>query len=255
MGTVAESRDASVAVGQRVVALTYAGGLVEYAAVPADRVVPVPEAADPALWVLCQPAGTVIYAVQKLGSVLGQRVVVLGQGPIGLVFTDLLARQGATQVIAVDLHDYRLAVASQVGATHTINGARDNVSQAVAEITGGAMADVVVEAVGRPEAAHQTFEVLCMQGLAVIFGMTHTEDVFPFDWSAMYEKLPRMMVVNSQRAGEVVASVRTCVDLVAQGRLDFSYLVTHRLPFDRLWDAYELYSAKKDNSIKVIMSL
>jgi threonine dehydrogenase-like Zn-dependent dehydrogenase len=62
-------------------------------------------------------------------------------------------------------------------------------------------------------------------------------------------------VLNSQRAGEVVDSVRTCVDLVAQGRLDFSYLVTHRLPFDKLHEAYDLYSAKKDNSIKVIMSM
>jgi threonine dehydrogenase-like Zn-dependent dehydrogenase len=85
--------------------------------------------------------------------------------------------------------------------------------------------------------------------------MTHTEDVFPFNWGAMYEKLPRMMVINSARANEVVDSVRVCVDLVAQGRLDFSYLVTHRLPFDKLHEAYDLYSAKKDNSIKVLMSM
>ena len=85
--------------------------------------------------------------------------------------------------------------------------------------------------------------------------MTHTEDTFPFNWAAMYAKLPRMMVVNAQAAGTVVESVKTCVELVFQGRLDFSYLVTHRLPFDRLSDAYELYSNKKDNSIKVLMSL
>jgi L-iditol 2-dehydrogenase len=255
LGTVVETRDPSVHEGQRVIALTYAGGLVEYAAVPAERLVPVPDAPDPALWVLCQPSGTVIYACQQIGSVLGKRVVVLGQGPIGLVFSDLLARLGAAQVIATDLHDYRLEVSRKVGATHTINAGRDNVAEAVAEITGGQMADIAIEAVGRPEAAHQVFDVLRLHGLAVIFGLTHTEDIFPFNWAAMYAKLPHMMVVNSQQANEVVPSVRTCVDLVAQGRLDFSYLVTHRLPFDQLAKAYDLYSAKKDNSIKVLMSM
>jgi L-iditol 2-dehydrogenase len=255
LGIVEESPDAELLPGQRVVALTYAGGLVEYAAVPTNRIVAVPDAADPALWVLCQPAGTVVYACQQIGGVLGQRVVVLGQGPIGLMFTDLLARLGATQVIVTDLHDYRLEAARRVGATHTINASRENVAQAVAEITGGAMADIAIEACGRAEAAHQVFQTLRMRGLAVIFGLAHSEDIFPFNWSAMYDKLPRMIVVNSQRAGEVVASVRTCVDLVAQGRLDFSYLVTHRLPFASMQQAYDLYSGKTHNVLKVLISV
>jgi threonine dehydrogenase-like Zn-dependent dehydrogenase len=95
-------------------------------------------------------------------------------------------------------------VSKKVGATHTINAGREDVVAAVAEITHGEMADIAIEAVGRPEAAHQVFQVLHVHGLAVIFGMTHSEDVFPFDWNAMYEKLPRMIVVNSARAGDVL---------------------------------------------------
>jgi len=255
LGIVEESFDDSVKPGQRVIAVTNAGGLVEYLAVAANLCVPVPEAADPSLWVLCQPAGTVIYAVQQMGSVLGRRVVVLGQGPIGLVFTELLARAGATQIIATDLHDYRLEAARRMGATHTINAARENVAEAVAEITGGAMADVAVEACGRPEAAHQVFETLRLQGLAVIFGIAHIQDVFPFNWTAMYEKVPRMIVTNSLRAGDRVDAVRTCVDLVAQGRLDFAHLVTHRLPFSEIQRAYDLYSGKTSSVLKVLISV
>jgi threonine dehydrogenase-like Zn-dependent dehydrogenase len=241
--------------GQQVIAVTNVGGLVEYLAVPSTLCVPVPEAPDPSLWVLCQPGGTVIYALQQLGSVLGQRVVVLGQGPIGVMFTDLLARAGAAQVMVTDLHEYRLEVARQHGATHTINAAKDDVAQAVAEITGGAMADIAIEACGRPEAARQVFQSLRLQGLALIFGMSHTEDVFPFHWTEMYDKLPRMMVTNSARAGVRVGVVQNCVDLVAEGRLDFSYLVTHRLPFERLQEAYDLYSGKTHQAMKVIVSL
>jgi len=254
-GVIEASSDDAVKPGQRVVALTYAGGLVEYAAVPAHDVVPVPDSADPALWVVCQPAGTVLYACQQMGSVLGQRVVVLGQGPIGLTFAHLLERMGATQVIVTDVHDYRLEMSKTFGATHTINARRENVVEAVAEITKGAMADIAVEAVGVPETRQQVFDVLHPKGLAVIFGMPHGGDVFPFNWWAMYEKLPRMIVVNSRRAGEVVEAVRTCVDLVSQGRLDFSRLVMHRVPFEDLGRAYDMFSARKDGAIKVVISV
>jgi threonine dehydrogenase-like Zn-dependent dehydrogenase len=255
LGVVEESRSDALKPGQRVIAVTNVGGLVEYLALSDVLCVPVPEAADNSLWVLCQPAGTVVYAVQQMGSVLGKRVVVLGQGPIGVVFTDLLVRGGATQVIVTDLHDYRLEQARRVGATHTINAARENVVEAVAEITGGAMADIAVEACGRPEAAHQVFQTLRLEGLAIIFGLAHTDDVFPFNWQAMYDKLPRVIVTNSARAGNRVESVRTCVDLVAQGRLNFSYLVTHRLPFSEIQQAYDLYSAKTHSAMKVVIAV
>ena len=256
LGVIEESLEENFKPGQRVIAVTNAGGLVEYAAVPVELLVPVPDIGmDPALWVLCQPGGTVIYSCQLMGSVLGKRVVILSQGPIGLAFTQLIARQGASQVIVRDLLDYRLEMAKQAGATHTINAAREDVPKAVATITRGAMADVAVEAAGRRETAHQLFEVLRLQGLAVIFGLTHDEDIFPFDWRKMSSKLPRILVTNSAAAGERVECVRTCVDLVAQERLDFSHLVSHRLPFNDVSRAYELYSKKLDNSLKILINV
>src|SRR5947207_7017989 len=122
VGTIEQSSVPELEPGQRVIALVRSGGLVERAAVPADSVVPLPDAdVDPALWVLCQPMGTVMYAVERLGSVFGKRVVVVGAGPIGLCFTDLLVRAGASQVIVTDVHDYRLEVAKRIGATDVIN--------------------------------------------------------------------------------------------------------------------------------------
>ena len=257
LGVVEESRSDLLNPGQRVIAVTSVGGMVEHLAAPAEIMVPLPESAakDPAPWVLCQPLGTVIYSMQQLGSVLGKRVVVLGQGPIGLTFTDLLARAGATQVIAVDLHDYRLAKAKSMGATHTVNAAKDDVLEAVRDITGGKLADVTIEATGRPETCHQLFSLLRLQGTAIAFGMSHDLDVFPFDWSAMYAKLPRLIVTNSAIAGERVESVKTAVDLVDQGRLDISHMLTHRLPWKDVSRAFEIYSTKAEDSLKVVMSV
>jgi L-iditol 2-dehydrogenase len=215
VGTVQESRDDRLKPGQRVIALQ-AGGLLEYAAVPARNAVPVPDdSVDPAKWVLCQPVGTVLYAAQQIGTILGKRVVILGQGPIGLSFTDFVARGGARQVIVADLLDYRLDIARGLGATHTLNPNRDNVLEAIKGITGGELADVAIEACGRPETAHQVFEAMRMQGTAIIFGIAHDEDVFEFDWNAMTSKLPRMIVTNSARSGDMPDTVAMTVDLVS----------------------------------------
>jgi threonine dehydrogenase-like Zn-dependent dehydrogenase len=253
VGIVEQSRADGLNPGQRVIALQ-AGGLLEYAAVPARNAVPVPDVGDPALWVLCQPVGTVLYSVQQIGTILGKRVVILGQGPIGLSFTDFIARGGARQVIVADLQDYRLDMARKLGATHTLNPTRDNVIEAIREITGGQMADVAVEAAGRPETAHEVFDALRLHGTAIIFGIAHDEDVFPFDWNAMTGKLPRMIVTNSARSGDMPDTVAATVDLVQQGRLSLQHLMTHRMGWQDVGKAYEIYSGKLDNSLKVVMN-
>ena len=253
VGTVVESRDANLKPGQRVIALQ-AGGMLEYAAVRSRNLVPVPDSdTDPALWVLCQPVGTVLYAVQEIGTILGKTVVIYGQGPIGLSFTDFIARGGARKVIAVDLLDYRLETSKKLGATHTINASRTNPVEAIQEITGGHMADIAVEAVGRPETCHRVFESLRMRGTAVIFGIAHDEDVFEFDWNAMTSKLPHIVVTNSARSGDMPDTVAACVDLVSQNRLSVNHLLTHQMDWQDAGKAYETYSTKADNSLKVVM--
>jgi L-iditol 2-dehydrogenase len=256
VGTIEFSSVPDFQPGQRVIALVRSGGLVERAAVPADSLVPLPEAdVDPALWVLCQPMGTVMYAVERLGSVLGKRVVVVGAGPIGLCFTDLLVRAGARQVIVTDVHDYRLEVARRLGATDVIHAGREDVRQRVTEITAGAMADVSIEACGLRATYHQVFDVLRVQGTVIIFGIPHLEDVMPFDWAAAYSKLPTIVVTNSAAAGERGEFVARCVDLVAQGRLDLSYLATHRFSWQEIPQAFDVYATQKDRALKGIIAV
>jgi len=178
---------------------------------------------------------------------------VLGQGPIGLSFTDFLVRGGCRDVIVVDKLDYRLDIAKKLGATHTLNPNRDNVVEAIAEITRGQMADVAVEAVGRPETVTQVFQTIKMKGTVIVFGIAHDEDEFMFNWNAMSDKLPRIIVTNSARGGEMPETVDHTVSLVQQGRLNLDHLLTHRMDWTQVGEAYETYSGKKDNSLKIVM--
>jgi threonine dehydrogenase-like Zn-dependent dehydrogenase len=254
VGTVEASTVPQFQPGQRVIALIQTGGLVEHAVVPAELLVPLPDSdIDPALWVLCQPMGTVMYAVHRIGSVLGKRVVVVGAGPIGLCFTDLVVRHGARQVIVTDVHDYRLETARQIGATHTINARHEDVRERVSEITGGEMADVSIEACGLSETYQQVFDVLRRQGTVAIFGIPHLEDTFSLHWDSVYSKLPNIVVTNSAQAGERSSWVALSVELVANKRLDLSYLATHRFSWDEVPAAFDIFSARKDGALKCLI--
>ena len=256
LGEIVESRTDELKVGDRVIVIPRnSGGLVEYMAEGPDRCIKIPNEGDLSVWMMGQPVGTVMYALQESDNVLGKSVAIFSQGAIGMAFTQLMALAGARQVIVTDLLDYRLDLAKQIGATHTLNPNRDNVIEAITEITGGGMVDVAVEACGRPETCNDVFKALRPGGQAILFGMTHTEDSFMFDYHEMYMKIPRINVTNSARAGENIRSIRECVDLMEQGRLDLSHLVTHRMKFDDVQKAHDMYSDKTDNIVKVVMEV
>ena len=254
LGEVVESYSESLSPGDKVIVLPRkTGGLMEYVAESSSRCIKLPGDGDLSVWMMAQPVGTVMYALQRVGSVLGKRVAVLSQGPIGLAFTQLLVAAGAAQVIVTDILDYRLEAAKKLGATHWINPEQDDVVKTIEEITKGQMVDIAIEACGRPETCNQVFGAIRLQGTAVLFGMTHDEDIFPFDYNAMYLKIPTILVTNSARADANIQAISECVELMEQGRLDLSHLVTHRLPIEQVQDAYDIYSEKRDYSLKTVM--
>ena len=69
----------------------------------------------------------------------------------------------------------------------------------------------------------------------------------------MYLKIPTILVTNSARADANIQAISECVELMEQGRLDLSHLVTHRLPIEQVQDAYDIYSEKRDYSLKTVM--
>ena len=110
-----------------------------------------------------------------------------GQGAIGLSFTMLTAMQGARQVIAVDLLDYRLQWAKDFGATHTINPGTENLADAMREMTSGVGPDVTVEAAGYPETLDAVFRLVRQFGTVIVFGV-QGDDIVPVDTRLWLDK-------------------------------------------------------------------
>ncbi len=128
---------------------------------------------DLAAMVVAQPLATVLRAMARTGPVINLRCAVVGQGPMGLIFTHLLRRMGASQVIGIDRVPWRLPWAARMGATAVIDASQGNVVEAVREQTGGKMVDFCVEAVGHPDALEMAARLPRRQGRLYVFGVPH----------------------------------------------------------------------------------
>lgn len=257
-GTIVQSRTDAFHEGQRVIVLPGAsmGGLVEYLPSNPSRLIALPDDGDLTEWIMCQPSGTVLYSCQRLGSVLGESVLIMGQGAIGLSFTMLMVMQGARQVIVADLHDYRLQWAKEFGATHTINPKKENLLEAVKEITGGNGPDVAIEAAGFPDTLDTVFRVIRQFGRVVIFGI-QGGDIVPVDTRCWMDQQPTIIPTTGARSGDPTTHIKNMVDLKARGVLDPGKIVTHRLNFDveDVNKAYQMYEQYLDNVVKVVMTV
>ena len=115
---------------------------------------------------------TVLSALSSVPGVIGKTVAVVGQGPIGLLFNQCLSRLGAGRIIGIDVREERASRSCLFGATDSIAGGRVDPVEAVRELTGGAMADLVVEAVGHEEQALNLCIDLCRDsGHLLYFGV------------------------------------------------------------------------------------
>jgi len=243
------------AVGDRVLVVPpNANGFVEWMVADPEWLVKQPKNVDPDLLVCGQPLGTVVHCLRKLPQLIDQDVVVLGQGPVGLLLTAMLNRAGARAIIGVDVVDYLLDVSRRMGATHTINSANSNVVDAVSDITHGRLADVVVEAVGVESTIRQCPLLVKKFGLIVCFGIPKT-DVIAFEYERFVRK--QLRAIATDRTGDEpgFASFRLAADLLAQGRIDLSPLITHRLHFEMLQQAFDMHLNKSHGAIKVILEV
>lgn len=124
------------------------GAMTEYVALPWQKIIPA-EGISPKDCCLIEPMSVGFHAVNRAQVTDIDTVLVIGCGMIGMGAIVRASLRGAT-VIATDLDDEKLALARQVGATHTINSKTENVHERIMEITQGLGADVVIEAVGNP---------------------------------------------------------------------------------------------------------
>jgi S-(hydroxymethyl)mycothiol dehydrogenase len=172
----------------------------------------------------------------------GDSVAVIGCGGVGDAAIMGARLAGAGTIIAIDRDAKKLEWARELGATHTVNAADEDTVEAVQALTGGFGADVVIDAVGRPETWRQAFYARDLAGTVVLVGVP-TPDL----------RLEMPLVDFFSRGGALKSSwygdclperdFPTLVDLYQQGRLPLERFVSERIKLDEVEDAFHTMHA------------
>ena len=169
----------------------------------------------------------------------GMSVAVIGCGGVGSAAIAGSVLAGASSIIAVDLDDRKLQGATRMGATHTVNSKQSDPVEAIQSLTGGFGADVVIDAVGRPETWKQAFYARDLAGTVVLVGVPTPDMKIPE--IPLIDVFGRGGSLKSSWYGDCLPSrdFPMLVDLYLQGRLDLDAFVSEEIGLDGIEAAFD----------------
>jgi 2-desacetyl-2-hydroxyethyl bacteriochlorophyllide A dehydrogenase len=214
---------------------TIDGAFAEYVAVPAANAYRIPDSVDDSQGALIEPLSCAVHGLRRIGPVLGQDVLLMGAGTMGLLLLQLLNRAGARSVTVIDRQASRLEAARAVGAA----SAAGDVGA-----LGGQPFAVAVDATGAPRAIEAAFTSLERGGRLLIFGVTSGDASVSLSPFRIYND--EITVIGSMA---VLNSFGAAADLVAGGAIDTGPLLGSPFALDQFPDA--LTSVRNGQGIKV----
>ncbi|WP_054247944.1 S-(hydroxymethyl)mycothiol dehydrogenase [Rhodococcus opacus] len=215
------------------------GAFADKTLVHAGQCTKVDPSADPAVVGLlgCGVMAGLGAAVNTGNVSRGDTVAVIGCGGVGDAAIMGARLAGAVKIIAIDRDDKKLEWAKDLGATHTINGGQVDAVEAVQELTGGFGADVVIDAVGRPETWKQAFYARDLAGTVVLVGVPTPDMTLEMP---LIDFFSRGGSLKSSWYGDCLPErdFPMLVDLYQQGRLPLEKFVTERIKIDEVEAAF-----------------
>jgi len=213
------------------------GGLAERVRIPrplAERgLFPLPEGLPPAIAALAEPTGCSIQGVKDCGVTAGDAVLVVGDGPMGLLCAAVARAYGAALVVVAGLTPHRLAVAHEHYADAVVHVGEENLRERVAHLTGGRGADVVLAAVSNAEAVEAGLGALRRGGALNVFAGVPEGTTIPLDLRVVH--YGQIRITGSFGVG--LYHVAQALRLLASGQVDTASLVTATFPFEETLEA------------------
>jgi S-(hydroxymethyl)mycothiol dehydrogenase len=215
------------------------GAFAEKTLVAAGQCTKVDPAAPPAVAGLlgCGVMAGLGAAMNTGGVGRGDSVAVIGCGGVGNAAVAGARLAGATTVIGVDVDERKLAWARQLGATHTVNSRETDPVEAIRALTDGNGADVVIDAVGRPETYEQAFYSRDLAGTVVLVGVPTPEMRIDLP---LIDVFGRGGALKSSWYGDCLPGrdFPVLLDLYLQGRLDLDVFVSETIGLDQVEEAF-----------------
>jgi len=226
------------------------GAFAEAIAVPAGSVTRIPDGVDPAQAAVASDAvATAFHALHRAGDLRGKRVAVFGAGGVGVHAVMLAKSLGAAWVVAVDADEVARERALGLGADEAVDPSDGKPGRAVRELSGGGV-DAALELIGDVETMSQAAKSLRRGGRAVIVGLT----------SAELRLLPAAALVASEldvvgSFGATRSELEELLGMLADGRLDLSRSITHRLPLEDADRALEMLRTREGHPLRIVLEI
>ncbi len=229
------------------------GGFAEFVRVPAWNLLFLPEGVSVEDGAMTEPAAVAVHALRQAGIDVGDRLLILGAGPIGLMVGMWAKAWGAGKVLLVDIDPEKLEFARKLGFEHVCNPQEDDLAAWVQDLT-GVGADLVIEASGSSVALEQSMLTAKVFGNVVLMGnpegnMSLSQQAY---WAILRKQLKLHGTWNSSYSPISRSEWQLTLDFMASGKLDVKPLITHRVGLDTLFDRLVAIRDRTEFSSKVL---
>jgi len=227
----------------------YNGAFAEYIAVPWEKVIKLPDQLPFEEATLVEPTAVAIHAVRKSGQKLGDRVLILGAGTIGLLVMQAAKLQGAGETIITDLLNYRLKKAEDLGVDKVVNSCSEDLVKLMEKSYGKDGIDLIYDCVGIEETISQSIQIARKGTKIIIVGVPEG-------------KIKTDLAYVQDRELELVGSLMytrkdfvTALDLIQRKKIQVKPLITHHFKLKDVEKAFKMLLEGKEEVLKVLIYL
>lgn len=229
------------------------GGFAEYRVTKEATCEKLADHVDP-MYAMGEPQKCILTVLRGTAPESGDYGVIQGCGPMGMWCIQGMAGNLLSALIAVDIDDEKLAMAKKFGATHTINSRKEDTAARIKEITGGHMADFVIEGTGIPgllNSAQDYLKVGC--GSRLVLMSSHHDAAKEFDFRKAIDRGIKILVTHPPFSADERDDFRRAVSLINNGVFQNEPLVSHIFKLSQIQTAFETLEHKPGNFMKGIV--
>ena len=241
------------AVGDKITVMPVYVGFAEYAVVDYRKAYKLKPDTD-LRKAIGEPLKCVVTVTRAARPSPGDFGVIFGCGPMGLWASQILSGNMLSGLIAVDTDDSKLELAKKYGVSHVLNPKKCDLFAEMAAITGGHMADFVIEATGIPEILNDCFKLLRTSGRGrVILMSSHKRPGDGIDFREMVSRSAELIVAHAKYSEDQDEDIRRAIRFLEQGVIKMDDIITHTYSLSEIGKAFEDLMNKPQGYIKGIV--
>ncbi|WP_219418528.1 zinc-binding dehydrogenase [Pseudonocardia nigra] len=259
VGVVVDSKSAYFPAGVRVLTVSVGNRgrcFAEYQLIDENEVIPLPADSDPARLLMAQQYGTTLYSMRMFwpGGNTGTAAI-MGAGSAGLFFLQQAKKLGFDNIVVSDLDEKRLAVADRLGAGTLVHAPRESLVDAVMDVTGGAGADLVIEAAGYDRLRADAVAAVAVRGTVGFFGFPEKYGMADFPMYDAFRKIVRIQWAGGTQSEPGLVAFRDAVQHIHEGSIEVDYCLDSVYRLDDMPTAMEVARDHGRGSVKLCIDV